>query len=459
MMIRKIERTIKKYALLENGDRVIAALSGGADSCALLLSLAGLAQTYGLTIVATHFNHGLRGAHSDADEAFCHSLAKRFGLVFETEKIKSSVVPRGVSQEDYYRQERYRFLDQVAVNHAANKIALGHHLQDQAETVLLNLMRGSGLDGLKGILPMRENKYIRPLLEVSRREIIHFLQKANIEYREDGSNACNIYLRNRIRNELIPLIKDKYNPGIEQNLARMAEIIRRDDDLINGYVGEIMASPFVQKTQDQISFSVKYFKTLHAALGFRLVKSLLESLAPSGGGFSSVHIESLVCLAISSPTGKEVSLPCGLVAQKEYDLIVIKRCPVKIFRNYEYAMTIPGKVVLRERQMILSMKRIALEFTDWESPDQTCFDCDKIKEPLVVRNRRNGDWFAPLGTKGSQKIKKFMIDRKIPRDQRERIALIADQESVIWIENMHMSERVKVSRETKNVAILEIRPL
>ncbi len=459
MMIRKIEQTIKKYALLENGDIVIVALSGGADSCALLLSLIGLANAYGLKIIAAHFNHGLRGAQSDEDEAFCRRLASKFGLVFEAGKIKSSTVPKGVSPEDYYRRKRYEFLDQAAANHGANKIALGHHLQDQAETVLLNIIRGSGLDGLKGILPIREHKYIRPLMEVSRMEIIHFLQKANVEYREDASNARNVYLRNRIRNELIPCIKEKYNPRIEQSLARMAEIIRRDDDLINGYVGKILESPFVHKTQDQISFSVRYFQELHAALQFRLVKTLLEAMAPPGGGFSSVHVQSLVHLAVSGASGKRISLPYDLVAEKAYDCVAIRPNELKKDRDYEYAVTIPGKVILRERRMAILIKSEVSTDIHFRSPDQTCFDRDKIREPLVIRNRRNGDWFVPLGSKGSQKIKKFMIDRKIPRADREKIAVIADQESVIWIENMHMSERVKVSRETKNVVILEIRSL
>lgn len=457
-MIEKIEQTIKKYHLLENGDRVVVALSGGADSCALLLSLHALAEARCLRMIVAHFNHGLRHAQSDEDEVFCKSLAQKYGLVFVTEKMQSSAIPKGVSPEDYFRQQRYHFLDKVAADHGANKIALGHHLHDQAETVLQNILRGSGLDGLKGILPMRENKYIRPLIKISRQEITDFLKVAGIEYREDNSNNSTVYLRNRIRGELIPFLKEKYNPKIEQNLVRMAEIIRRDDDFICGYVNAILASPHIQKKMDEVSFSAEYFRMLHVSLGYRLIKVLLEYLALAGKGFSSSHIQSLVDLAIGSSSGKVISLPYGLYAQKEYDRIFIRSGRIEKVQDYEYPITIPGAVDLKERRLILSVRWVTEDEVDFKCSHKTYFDGDKIKEPLIIRNRRRGDWFEPLGTRGSQKIKKLFIDRKIPRPERDCIALIADQESVIWIENIHLSERIKVSYETKKFLILEICP-
>lgn len=458
-MIEKIRQTIAKYRLLENGDRVIVAFSGGADSCALLLCLAGLAETFRLKLTVAHFNHGLRGAESDEDEMFCRKLAQELRLDFVREKMSRPSVPKGVSPEDYFRRERYRFLDKVATEHGGNKIALGHHLQDQAETILINLLRGSGLDGLKGFLPMRGNKYIRPLLEVSRHEISDYLKLAGIEYREDSSNKSNIHLRNHVRNELIPFLKEEYNPRIERCLARTAEIIRRDDEFINGFIGEILVSSDIQETKDEVSFSADFLKSLHAALGFRLIRSLLEGLAPEGKGFSSSHVQLLVDLAITGSSGKEISLPYNLRALKEYDRIVIKSKGGKDVKDYEYPLSIPGKVDLKERHIILSTRRARVDEIDFNCSCRTYFDDGKIKGPLVVRNRRQGDWFEPLGTRGSQKIKKLFIDRKISRRKRDSIALIADHESVIWIEDMHLSDRVKVTSETRDVLILEIQPL
>ncbi len=458
MMIKKIEQTLQKYSLLKTGETVVVALSGGADSCALLLSLLDLAEGYGWKIMVAHFNHGLRGGASDGDEAFCRGLAQQYGLVFVTERMRQRSIPKGASPEDYFRRERYRFLDRVAADHGAGKIALGHHLQDQAETVLINILRGSGLDGLKGILPMRENKYIRPLIEVSRTEINDFLKETGVKPREDHSNSSKAYLRNRIRGELIPRLKKEYNPRIAENLARMATIIRRDDDFLNGCVDAIIKPPHVIKTRHEADFSVTYFKTLHAALGYRLLRSLLEGLAPSGRGFSFSHIQSLCDLAMKSSSGKGIALPYGLHAQKEYDRIVIQSAKDETIKDYEYRMMVPGTVDLKERGLILSTKRATADEIDFSRINRIYLDGDKIKGDLTIRNRRSGDWFEPLGTKGSQTIKKLFINRKIPKPERNRIALLTDRESVIWIENMHLSERVKVSSETNNILMVDILP-
>lgn len=457
-MIKKIEHTLRKYSLLDEGDRVVVALSGGPDSCALLLALTALAPLWRLEMIAAHFNHGLRGAPSNEDEAFSRLLAQKSGLVFVTQKLAGTGIPAGMSPEDYLRRERFRFLDKTAAEHGANKTALGHHRDDQAETFLLNMIRGSGLDGLKGFLPIRGNRYIRPLIEVSREEILGFLKQQGASYREDASNESDIYLRNRVRRELIPFLREKYNPRMQQTLARTAEIIRRDDSFIDGCVGEILHSPHIQKTKKEISFSAAYFLSLHEALIYRVLKALLESLAPAEGGFSSAHLQALVGLLKERATGKRLCLPCGLSACREYDRVVLTAGPEEKIKNYEYPLTIPGEVEVMERRMIFALRREKESCVNVKTGPAFYFDGDKIREPLVIRNRRNGDWFEPLGTKGSQKIKKLFMDRKISRSERDGIALLADGESVIWIENMHSSERVKVSPWTKNILVLEVRP-
>ena len=460
IMIKKVQNTIERYHLLQKGDTVVVALSGGADSCALLWCLVRLSDQYALKLLTANFNHGLRQEQSDEDEVFCRGLAQKFGVDFLTRKMSDPSVPRGVSPEDYFRRERYRFIDSVAADRGANKIALGHHLQDQAETVLLNILRGSGLDGLKGFLPIRDGKYIRPLIEVTRPDITATLQEAGIDFRKDSSNSSLVYLRNRLRGELIPLLQKKYNPGIEQNLARMAQIVRRDDEWISGHVNSILTSPKIQYRENQVTFSAEYFKSLHEALRFRLVKALLENLSPEGSGFSFSHIQAVVDLATNSPTGKSITLPHRLRVHKEYDFVVIlDRKAQERSAHYEYSLTVPGTVDLKERNIQLSTKRGVPEDINFNGVDRVFFDEDKIKKPMLIRNRRNGDWFEPLGTKGSQKIKKLFIDRKVPKGERESIALIADEISIIWIENMHINERVKVTHETKNVLILEIQPL
>lgn len=457
-MIRKVEQTIRKYSMLEEGDRVVVALSGGADSCALLLALAALAPVWRLDMIAAHFNHGLRGEESDGDEAFCRFVAGKTGLVFVTQKLAESAIPAGLSAEDYLRRERFRFLDRTAGDHRASKIALGHHRGDQAETFLINMIRGSGLDGLKGFLPVRENRYIRPLIGVSRKEILDFLKERGASFREDASNASGIYLRNRVRLELIPFLREKFNPRMEQTLARTAEIIRRDDSFIDECVQAILRLPHIQKEENEISFSASSILSLHEALMYRVLKSLLEGLAPAEGGFSFSHLQALAGLLKESRTGKRLSLAYGITARREYDRVILTAEPEENIPRYEYPLTIPGEVEVRERRMIVRIRREEKTGVNLKSGSAFFFDADKIREPLVVRNRREGDRFEPLGTKGSQKIKKLFMDRKIPRPGRDRTALLADRESVVWIENLHMSERVKVTPQTKNLLVLEIRP-
>jgi tRNA(Ile)-lysidine synthase len=192
-MIEKVYKTIKKYDLLEKGDRVVVALSGGPDSTALLIVLVQIARKLDLTLIVAHFNHGLRGRESNADEKFSRDLARKMGLLFCSGEMDKKGNKKGISPEDFYRRQRYKFLGKVAKDNRANKIALGHHLQDQAETVLLNLLRGSGLEGLKGFLPKRDDKIIRPLIEISRQEIISFLKKSGLSYCQDSSNKSKIH--------------------------------------------------------------------------------------------------------------------------------------------------------------------------------------------------------------------------------------------------------------------------
>ena len=204
------------------------------------------------------------------------------------------------------------------------------------------------------------------------------------------------------------------------------------------------------------SFSSEYFATLPSAIGMRLIKSLLEGLIPDGIGFSHSHIQSAFDLILKKKTGKRIFLPFGLQVQQQYDRILIGRFPIQNTPHFEYSLLIPGTLDLEERSIILSIRYTSVHKVHFNNPGRIYMDADRLKEPLVIRNRRSGDWFEPLGTKGKQKIKKLFIDRKVPGWQRDALALLVDRESVIWIENMHLSERVKISPQTKQVLVMEI---
>ncbi len=456
-MIKKVIKTIEKYKLLDKEDRVVVALSGGPDSTALLVALAQISKELDLNIVVAHYNHRLRGNSSDEDEKYSQKLATKLGFIFLSEKMDLNLQQKGQSTEDFYRQQRYQFLNKVAQDYKAQKIALGHNIQDQAETVLLNLLRGSGLEGLRGILPMREGKFIRPLIEISRGEIIFFLSEAGISYCSDSSNESNIYLRNKIRSELIPYLKDKFNPKIVENMAQMAQILRLDDELISNSVQEAMQSTYIQNQDNGVSLNIKYVKGLAPSIRLRLFKKILESLNPEKNGFSFSNINALERLVQSAESGKRISLPLGIEAKREYDNLILTRDKASLNQvSFEYPVEIPGVISVKEINRTIRVEKTTRDKMDLQCKDKVYLDLDKIEQPIVLRNRRDGDRFQPLGMKGRQKIKSLFINQKIPRDKRNEVMLLVDQDSVIWIENMHLNERVKITQKTKNIISLEI---
>ncbi len=457
IMIEKVKQTIIKYGLLKQNERVVVGLSGGPDSAALTVALAQIASSIGVKIIVAHFNHGLRGREANEDERSAGRLAKKLGLPFVSRKMENTAVPQGLSPEDFYRRQRYQFFDEVAKSNNAGKIALGHNLQDQAETVLLHLLRGSGLEGLKGIMPLRGGKYIRPLIEISREEIVSFLDEAGIAYRQDSSNESNLHLRNKIRRELLPYLKKEYNPKIDEALAQMADILREENKFIRESVNSAFKTTCIKKQKNKIILNIEYMCMLPLAIQRRLLKELLENFSSQKNGITFLHINSLSKLLHNLESGKKLSLPFGIEARREYENIILERTKEgKKQVDYLYPLEIPCTIYLAQRNLTIRLQLVKKSKIDFTVKNKDYFDLDKIHFPLVLRNRREGDWFQPLGMAGRQKLKSFFINHKITQQKRREIMLLVDQQSVIWIENMHLNEQVKITPETKNVLELEI---
>lgn len=456
-MIEKVKQAINKYKLLKVNEPVVVGLSGGPDSTALAVILSEIAPSMGIPIILAHYNHGLRGAESDADEREAGRLAKHLGLNFVSRKMDIADIPKGISPEDFYRRRRYHFFDEAAKSNRAGKIALGHNLQDQAETVLLHLIRGSGLEGLKGILPLRDGKYIRPLLEISRGEIIAYLDHAGISYRQDGSNESKIYLRNKIRLELLPYMKKEFNPKFDETLAQMAEILRDENTFINDCVNGALKSTCIKKQNDKIVLNIEYLSILHPAIRRRLVKNLLEGFNRQKNGISFLHIDSLDKLLKKSASGKKICLPSGIEARREYENLILERLPEETRQiEYSYEIEIPAEIYVAPRNLTVRLRLVEKDKVDFSNRNKHYIDFDKVRQPLVLRNRRAGDWFQPLGMAGRQKLKSFFINKKITQQKRDEMMLLADRQAVLMIENMHLSDQVKITPETKNILELEI---
>ena len=473
-MLTKVKKTIEEHRMLDRGDRLITAVSGGPDSVALLRVLAMIADQYDIAIVAAHLNHGLRGEESDREEDFVRMLGQGMGIELISGKVDmAGLRERGKSLEELCREKRYAFLKQAAADYQATKIALGHHLQDQAETVLINFLRGSGSEGLRGMLPVREGMIIRPLLQITRKEILDFLKKEGLSFMTDSSNFQDFFLRNRIRHHLMPLLKEAFNPQVEENLARTAEIMRLDEDYMKGKVEELLKQGDVFQRDGERKILIPEFLKLHEALRRRIIKTLLAEMSESGQGVGYRHVKAAADLAQGRQGGGSLDLPGNVVLRREYDLLIFSRRPGGVETSparalsvsaapgklhFRYPVEIPGRVEVKEAGMTLDFRMVDKPSLSHLSGKGriVCMDYEKVRLPLAVRNAKPGDRIQPLGMAGTKKLKSFLIDEKVPRRCRQILPLLVDREAVLWIAGMRMSQRIRVTDETRQVLKVEI---
>lgn len=354
-MLNRIKKTIADSALLHRGDHCIVAVSGGPDSVALLRMLVLIACEYDLRLTTAHLNHALRGGEAQREEAFVHSLCAGMGIrcISKTVDIRALKEGSGRSLEEIGREERYRFLDETAQSCGANKIATGHHRDDQAETVLINLLRGSGLGGLKGIVPIREGRIIRPLLYIGRKEILEFLDREGLPYIVDSSNASPHFLRNRVRRQLIPELAERYNPGIVRGLSHTAEIIRREDDYLQTMVRQTLSGWRIIPGEADIRLRLADVIDLHEALQGRVIKCLLESAAPSGNGIGYRHIEAVLALIRRSRlSNASLDLPGLIRVEKNGDVLRIGRVDARPVRRDKRKRIAPKTEIAPNAEMV-----------------------------------------------------------------------------------------------------------
>jgi len=469
-MIEKIKKAIKKHNMIEMGDLVIVAVSGGPDSISLLKILEMISGEYRLKLITAHLNHGIRGETADREEQFVRQLSQDMGVEFESRKIHVPSLKKatGKSIEEIGREERYRFLADVAVKHGAQKIALGHHLHDQAETVIMNFLRGSGTEGLKGMLPVRDGMFVRPLLCVKRKEIFDFLEKQHVTYVMDPSNDSNIYLRNRIRHGLIPELKKQFNPNLEESLVNMAEIFRLEDSFMKSVTDKILNGWGIKLFDEKIIIKISDLKMQHPSIQNRIIKTILERFSPSSKGIGFDHIKVILRLIDSDKPGGRANLPFGINARREYDELCICRQTKDDIDSHAmyareksggffYTVSIPDRVHIEELGMTVTFELIQTrQQVMLNEPNRAYMDYEEIILPLSIRPMRPGDRIQPLGMVGTKKIKSFFIDKKYPQGKRKKIPLLVDGESVIWIAGMRLSERVKITNKSRQILKVEI---
>jgi tRNA(Ile)-lysidine synthase len=462
MLFNRVKRTIDRYHLLEKGDRLIVGVSAGMDSMVLLHLLNDCRETYDLSLIVAHVNHGLRPEESEKEAELVQKEAGRLGVPFEYGKfnVKEFQKLGGLSLQDAARRIRFHFFNDLLQKHRAQKIALGHHADDQVETVLLRLLRGSGLEGLKGILPMREGKIVRPLIEVWKEDIKSFAVEKKVSFLFDSSNLKKDYLRNRLRLSLIPLIEKEYQPNFKEILLRTSTLLREENDCLEDRA-EGAYQKMVKEENGTLSFKFSEYQSLRQAIQWRIIRKMLgriyagEMVIDEGEGLDVRKIDQK--LQQSSPSFL-LELPHGVWVEKRYDLVLLGKGRVEAIPPFELELACPGGNFIEEIGKEVVLEEINRDkLGDFRGPPHTAFmDYDSLRFPLKIRNFRPGDRFHPLGARGTQKLKEFFIDHRVPRFERPNVPLIVSAETIAWVVGYRIDERVKVTEKTKQILKVKV---
>jgi len=458
-LTRKVQRTIERYRMLLPGEKVVVAVSGGIDSSVLLHLLYGLSQEHGYCLHVAHLNHVLRAEESQRDAEFVRDLARGLSLeaTLRSIAVRDLIQQGSGSLQEHARRARYAFLEEVAEEVGASKIALGHTKDDQAETVLLNLLRGAGMPGLRGIPPVREGRFVRPLIEVTRKEIEEYARFHQIASVTDSSNLKSSYLRNRMRLQLLPLLRELYNPQVADTLAAIASILAAEEELLESMASSHLASALLEQGEGRVALSVSALLQEPIALQRRILIEAIRLASSTYLHLSHRHIFTLQDL-LRAQNGSQLTLPGGMVATKDYDRLTITKGKESPPPAWEYLVTIDGFIPVPEAGVTLKAKiRRCQEVNFGQSTPLLAFlDMEKIAAPLTVRNRRPGDRFHPLGSAGEKKLKKLFIDAKVSRSQRDKIPLLVCQGEIVWVIGLRINERYRVRDDTQTVLVVEV---
>lgn len=447
-MRKKVFAYLEQWNMIGPGTSTLVGFSGGADSTALLLLLLEYGQTVGAKVQAVHVNHGIRGAEADRDQAFCETFCRERGIPFRVffRDVPSIARKEGISTEEAGRKARYEIFEQCLKEGSADRVALAHHQNDQAETMLFHLMRGTGLRGLRGMEPVR-GPYLRPLLCVTRPEIEGWLLQEGISWMEDTTNQELAYTRNRIRHRILAPMEE-IRPGSTARIAGTAGRLYEIEDYMKQELKRVWPD-CVRRGDDGFGILLEPFLTLHPAMKKLVVLECLEQLLGSRKNLESVHAEQ-VCLLAQGRRGGRIMLPGDISAVLGYQELTLKRgYGVKISEEPVYC--VPGGEYLymgetfrfalenREKNEEIPVNR----YTKW-------FDYDKIKNSMVLRTRQPGDYLTLTGGV-RKKLKNYLIDCKVPREERDRCILLADGSHIIWVTGMRISEEYKVTEQTRLV--------
>jgi tRNA(Ile)-lysidine synthase len=457
-LLQQVQQTIQDYQMLERGQSVLVAVSGGADSMVLLHTLWQLCEPLALQLYVAHLNHQMR-ANANEDARFVEATAHQLGLqcICQASDVPVYQQQHKLSPEDAARRVRYAFLRATATHLRTDRIAVGHTADDQAETVLFHLLRGSGLRGLGGIPPVRA-RIVRPLIRVSRADILAYARTHRLQFREDPSNVQRHYTRNRLRLDLLPVLRQHYNPRLVQSLCRTAQLLADDEAALQAVAHQHFLAARLASTAASIQLRIDVMTPLPLALQRRVLRAALAELIGDLQGVTATHIASVLALLRSGSGNKHVDLPRGVIVERRYDVLRIHRQAPLAAGPVDVPLPIPG--VCRVEALGVTIVSDALPRRAATGPcpsgDVAWLDAESVGQDVRVRTRRSGDRLQPLGSVYAKKLTDFLIDAKIPRDVRDRLPLVVARTGIAWVAGVRPAEWAKVTSATRAILRLQL---
>jgi tRNA(Ile)-lysidine synthase len=450
----KVRDTINKYNMLSENDHVMIALSGGPDSVCLATALNELKKTYKLALTAIYLDHGLRPDEVENEKAFCKEFCDRrqIGFLVESINVKEYADEKGLNLQEAARELRYSALDKVLLSNKADRIALGHNADDQAETILMRLFRGSGRKGLTGIPPLR-GKIIRPLIEVERKDIEQFLKTGvSQSFMIDSSNLKEDYYRNWLRNNVMKEVKKK-NPSVVEDICRSIDIIREEDEYLEFIVTKTLIRLISRKTNTSIELFVTPLETIAKPVLRRVLRRALDA-TESLRGISFTNIEDMIHLIKKGKAGDSIDLPGGIRVIRDYSILKI---------TTDKQISIGAHELGPEDELTISEVGMMIKSSvgnAGEEPGDGRFtimmDAENVQFPLKVGPREEGDCFYPLGFGKRKKLQDFFVDEKISRDKRDEVPIVKSGNDIIWVAGLRADHRYRITENTKKVLRLKI---
>ncbi|OGU55906.1 MAG: tRNA lysidine(34) synthetase TilS [Ignavibacteria bacterium RBG_13_36_8] len=439
---QKVIKYIDRHNLILAGDRILVGFSGGPDSVFLIHFLDKYRGKYNIRIAALHVNHGLRGKDADKDELFCKRLCEKLNVDFYSVKVdvKKYAKKHKQSIEEAARILRYKSFNKICAENNFNKIATAHNCGDNTETVLINLFHGTGLSGISGIPAKREN-IIRPLLILSKAEILSYLKDKSIGFRTDKSNLNEDIERNFLRQRIIPLVKGKLNPSLEETILKSSETYRSTAVLLSKYIEEI-SQRYVEFSKGELSIDLKVLEVYPEDVLGEFFKNILQKYFSYPFSFNDFHKLSGL---IKKQTGREINLVGGLTACKERGNILIKK--IKKVEFVQRKLGFGDRVDLGGNIFGID-KYTGNDYHLNSVKKEEIISADHLDDTFVLRTWKAGDKFVPLGMKSFKKISDFLNEQKVPSSMKKSQLVLVNRNNIVWVVGLRIDDRVKISEET-----------